>query len=426
MPGIRLQLQRWLPWSFLPYWDWSSTSDGRSFGSGPPRRPPTGRPWLPWPMPWRLRPVTRFARRMGSCQSATTCPSSISDPPPNNLQAGCLYAKSNGFANGGNQTVSMSGNITSLTGVSTKYWAKATVTETETQLFSAILGNRFLNTGASAIAAMTPSTGGGCVYVMEPTGSSVANSGSALLKSGCGIYINSSSSAAVLMGGSAEIEATNGASVNIVGDWLASGGATISPSPNLGVTAATDPFASMQPPTIGSCTSNGVTLSGSGSQTLSPGVYCGAIAVSGSVALTLNPGLYILEHGINMSGSTSITGSGVTLYASGGGISMSGTGGIDISAPTSDFSSTEKYNGVAIYPDRSNTSSSALSGGSNQTINGVVYIPKGSLAYSGSSGTSGQVSTLVVYSLTFSGSSYISTPATTDYTTGGCPVRLIQ
>lgn len=361
-----------------------------------------------------------------ACQSPTTCPSSISDPPPNNLDAGCLYAKTNGFSNSGNQTVNMSGNITSLTGVSTKYWAKATVGETETQLFSAIFGNKFLNTGASAIAAMTPSTGGGCVYVMQSTGSSVTNSGNALLKSGCGIYINSSSSAAVLMSGSAEVEATNGASVNIVGDWLASGGATISPAPNLGVTAATDPFASMQPPTIGSCTSSGVTLSGSSAQTLNPGVYCGAITVSGSVALTLNPGLYILEHGINMSGSTSITGTGVTLYASGGGVTMSGTGGINLTAPTSDFSSTEQYTGVAIYQDRSNTSSSALSGGSNQTINGVVYIPKGSLVYSGSSGTSGQVSTLVVNSLTFSGSSYISTPATTDFTTGGCPVRLIQ
>ena len=53
-------------------------------------------------------------------------------------------------------------------------------------------------------------------------------------------------------------------------------------------------------------------------------------------------------------------------------------------------------------------------------------MPKAKLAYSGSSGSSGQISTLVVYSLTFSGSSYISVPATTAYGGGGCPVRLIK
>ncbi len=356
-----------------------------------------------------------------ACQASTTCPTTIASPPADNLQAGCLYAKSNGFVNSGNQKVSMSGNTTSLTGISTAYWASASVSETETQLFSAVLGNSFLTTGASATAALMPGGGGGCVYVMEPTGSSVTNSGSALLKSGCGIYINSSSSAAVLMSGSAEIEATSGASVNIVGNWLASGGATITPAPNLGVTAAVDPFASMTPPTVGSCTSSGVTLSGTTSETLSPGVYCGAINISGSVALTLNPGLYILKSGINMSGLSSITGSGVTLYAPSGGISMSGTGGITLSAPTSGT-----WEGVLIYQDRSNSSSSALSGGSNQTLNGLVYMPKAKLAYSGSSGSSGQISTLVVYSLTFSGSSYISVPATTAYGGGGCPVRLIK
>jgi len=359
-----------------------------------------------------------------ACQDATACPSQISNPPANNLQAGCLYAKTNGFVNGGKQSVMMTGNTTALTGVSTKYWARATVTETETQLFSAILGKQSLTTGATATAAMIPSSGGGgCVYVLKSSGSSVTNSGNALLKSGCGIYINSNSSSAVLMSGSAQIQATNGASVNIVGNWLASGGATITPAPNLGVQPAADPFASMAPPTVGSCTSNGVTLSGSGSQTLNPGVYCGAVTLSGSVALTLNPGLYILKSGITMSGPTSISGSGVTLYAPSGGIALSGTAGINLSAPTSGT-----WQGVVIYQSRSNSSSSALSGGSNEVLSGLVYMPAASLAYSGSSGSGGQISTLVVNSLTFSGSSFISVPATTAYGGGpaGCPIRLIQ
>lgn len=55
-----------------------------------------------------------------ACQGATACPTSISNPPPDNLQAGCLYAKTNGFTNAGTQKVTMTGNTTALTGVATK------------------------------------------------------------------------------------------------------------------------------------------------------------------------------------------------------------------------------------------------------------------------------------------------------------------
>lgn len=356
-----------------------------------------------------------------ACQAATLCPTGISSPPGNNLQAGCLYAQANGFVSSGRQRVSIAGNTTALTGVGSSYWATATVSETQTQMFSAVLGNSFMTAAASATAALMPGGGGGCVYIMKPTGSSVTNSGNALLKSGCGIYVNSNANSAVLMSGSASIQATNGASVNIVGNWMKSGTASITPAPNLGVSPAADPFASMDPPTVGACTSNGVTLSGSVHQTLDPGVYCGAINISGTVSLTLNPGLYILKNGINMSGLTSISGSGVTLYAKSGGFALSGTAGINLSAPTSG-----DWKGVLIYQDRSNGSSSALSGGSSQVLNGLVYMPKAPLAFSGASGTSGSVATLVAYSMTFSGNSYISVPATTNYGGAGCPIRLVQ
>ena len=56
-----------------------------------------------------------------------------------------------------------------------------------------------------------------------------------------------------------------------------------------------------------------------------------------------------------------------------------------------------------------------------------MYMRKGNLTYSGSSGTGGVISTLVVNAITFSGTSYISDPATTAYgSTGGGAVKLIQ
>lgn len=366
-----------------------------------------------------------------SCQAATTCPSSITDPPANNLQAGCLYAKSNGFQASGNQNVTMAGNTTSpptnVSGVTVKYWATATITETETQLFSAILGNKGLHVAASATAAMLPGSGGGCIYVMDASGSSVTSSGAALLQSACGIYINSSSSSAVTMSGSATIKTTGGAKTNIVGNpgVLVSGTATVTPSPNVGVTAASDPFASMNPPTVGACTYSSPVVVTTNT-TLNPGVYCGGIITSGTETITLNGGgatngLYVIKSGITESGSPTFNGSGVTLYFPTGGITGSGSGSFNLSAPTSGT-----YEGIVLFEDRSNSSGITLSGSTGTQVNGVVYMPDGNLTYSGYSGTSGVATTIVVNNITFSGTSYINNAATSAYGGSGCPVVLIQ
>lgn len=362
------------------------------------------------------------------CQGATVCPSDIPNPPTNNLQAACLYARTNGFSQGGKQTVTMTANTTTpaptAPGAAVSYWVSAAVAERETQLFSAMFGNRSLTTGARATAAILPGSGGGCIYVMQPTNSSVTNSGAALLQSGCGIYINSSGPTAVTMSGSSTIRTTNGATTNIVASGssavLTSGSATITPSPNLGIQAVADPFASMAPPSVGSCTfSSAVVITKN--QTLSPGTYCGGIVTSGTETITLNPGLYIIKSGITESGSPTFNGSGVTLYFNTGGITGSGTGGFNLSAPTSGT-----WQGVVLFEDRSNSSGITLSGTTGTQVSGLVYMPKGNLTYSGYSGTSGVITTLVVNAITFSGTSYIKQAVSTPYGGGSCEVRLIE
>ena len=146
-------------------------------------------------------------------------------------------------------------------------------------------------------------------------------------------------------------------------------------------------------------------LSGSGNYTLNPGTYCTSITMSGSVHVTLNAGAYVLQNGITMSGLTSISGTDVTLYVSGGGISMSGTGGITLTAPTSGT-----YAGIAIWQPYSNTSADTLSGGTAQQINGVVYVPKSTLTYSGGSGL-GTNTTIVCDKLVMSGNTFINNSA---------------
>jgi hypothetical protein len=362
------------------------------------------------------------------CQSATACPTSIGSPPSSNAGNACLYAQANGFTTGGHsgrQSVTVEANTTSpppaAPGVqSMHYWVTVHVAESVPQLFSAILGNSTGTVSAQATAGVRSGANGGCIYVMSPTGTAVTNSGGALLQSSCGVYVNSNSSAAVLLSGTTRINATDGASVNIVGGWLKSGSATITPAPNLGATPQTDPFASLAPPTVGACTSGGVTLSGSDTRTLNPGVYCGAITMSGSSSLTFNPGLYVLKGGINMSGPTSISGTGVTLFNLTGGITLSGTAGINLTAPA-----TGAYAGIVIFQDRGNTSGMTLSGGSTQTVTGVVYTLHGPLTYSGGSGTNAVSTTIVVNVLTFSGNSYIKDSSATGGGLGGGNVMLI-
>ncbi len=364
-----------------------------------------------------------------SCQSETACPSGLSSPATTSTQAACLYAKTNGFTAGGSQNMTITANTTSPIpnnpNVTASYWVTAKATETQTALFSAVMGNRYLNPGAHATAAVLPSSGGGCIYVMQSSGSSVTNSGNALLQSGCGIFINSSGPTAVTMSGSSTIKTTGGSSTNIVASGgsavVTSGSATITPSPNLGSTAVSDPFSSMSPPTVGSCTYSSPVVVTTNT-TLSPGTYCGGIITSGTETITLGSGLYIIKSGITESGTPTFTGSGVTLYFNTGGITGSGTGSFNLSAPTSGT-----WQGVVLYEDRSDSSGITLSGSTGTQVSGLVYMPKGNLTYSGYSGTSGVISTLVVNAITFSGTSYIQQAATTAYGGGGsCPVKLIE
>lgn len=365
------------------------------------------------------------------CQAATACSASLTTPTTNPVTAACLYAQQNGFVNGANSgkvSVKVAANLSSavaspVSGISPTYWIQVTVSQQIPQTFSAILGKTLATAAAESTSGyFAGSSGGGCIYVLSPSGSGLTNSGNVGITSGCGIYIDSSSSSAILFSGSPTITTTNGSKTNVVGGILKSGSPVISPAAITGASYAPDPFLgilgapsgvfSVTPPATGSCQSS-VVLSGSGSYTINPGTYCSSITMSGSVALTMNPGNYVLEGGITMSGSTSISGTGVLLYVPSGGITLSGTGGITISAPTSGT-----YQGIALWQPYSNTSSDTLSGGTTQNINGVVYLPAASLTYSGGSGT-GTNTTLVCSKMVMSGNTFINDSAPNAYVGGG-------
>jgi hypothetical protein len=145
-------------------------------------------------------------------------------------------------------------------------------------------------------------------------------------------------------------------------------------------------------------------LSGTASETISPGVYDGGIALSGSSSLTLNPGVYYINGGgINMTGSSSITGNGVFIYNTGGGaINLSGTGTISLNPMN-----TGTYAGITVFQDSADTATGTLSGGSNISNTGTFYFPGATLTLSGTSGVSSVGAQIIAKNLTFSGTSGI-------------------
>jgi hypothetical protein len=192
--------------------------------------------------------------------------------------------------------------------------------------------------------------------------------------------VDSSSTTALIAGGNSKITA---GAIQVVGKVSVTGSVTLSPAPQTGVAAAADPMASLAAPT-GGTNQGSVTLSGTATQTINPGIYT-KIIVGDSAKLTLNPGVYVLKGGdFKITGSGSVTGSGVLIYMAGtkypngggsfGGITVGGT--LDISPV-----STGTYAGVVIFQARDNTQTITLKDTSTSNLhNGLLYAPKALLS----------------------------------------------
>ncbi|HVV38892.1 MAG TPA: hypothetical protein VHD31_01025 [Candidatus Paceibacterota bacterium] len=247
-------------------------------------------------------------------------------------------------------------------------------------------GNTGYATSSFKISAPQVSTGtGACAVALKTSGAgAITLAGSTQIKgTNCGVQVNSNSSGAVNISGSTKITSTKNC---IVGTVSKSGSASISPNA-VSCTAIADPFASHAKPAVGACTQTNYTLAQNNKATISPGVYCGGITVDGSAKLTLNPGIYILKGGdLSIAGSASVTGDGVSFFmtGSGAGLTLAGSGKLDISAPTSGTMA-----GFAIFLDPSNTNgtplaATTLAGSGTLTLDGVVYLPRQQLNVAGS------------------------------------------
>ncbi len=238
------------------------------------------------------------------------------------------------------------------------------------------------------------------------------------------IDVNSNSATAIRASGNAQVSASQ---ILVVGGFNRSGNAVFSTSPTTGVPVAVDPLASLTAPSASGGTGS-VNLSGHSSLTISPGRYS-QIKVAGNAILTMLPGVYVIVGGgISVTGGGSITGHGVMIYNAGsnypnsggnfGGIAVTGTGTIDLTAP----STGDSYAGVLFFQSRDNTRALALSGNGLVGIRGTIYARAAQVALSGNAELK---ASLVVQSLTVSGNAVSSLLVDGDLGTDGLAQTLL-
>jgi Flp pilus assembly protein TadG len=238
--------------------------------------------------------------------------------------------------------------------------------------------------------------GGACVRVLDSSATaSFVASGSGKVSLDCALQINSSSTTAAQATGSSSI---NTSSTCVSGGYTGNGW---TPTPTSGCKTLADPLASVPEPAAPSCTVNNPTIS---SGTLNSNcTYTGTVSLSGSV--TLQPGLlYFKGATINVTGSTNISGTGVTLFLDAtSSLSLTGNGTITLSAPTSGT-----YSGLLLFQSRSTPVSNTLTiwGNGTMSLNGTLYVPSATLNMGGNATlVETKVGYVIADKLTLSGSS---------------------
>lgn len=262
-----------------------------------------------------------------------------------------------------------------------------------------------------------------CVYALDKTASNALSlTGTATVNaSTCGIMVDSSSSSALSLTGTSSLTAK---SIQIVGSYSKASNSTLSPTPQTGVAYQTDPLAFFTQPTSSSCNYTNVNISGSVTKTLSPGTYCNGIVLASSANVTFQPGTYVLMGGgLNVSGSTTVKGSGVTFFNTAGlgyaykPVIIGGTAVLSLTAPTSG-----SYQGLLFWQDRTIPAGqpvNSINGTAGLALQGVFYFPTTGLAYTGtSSNSNGSCVLLVADTITFTGTATLKDNSTS------CPALL--
>ena len=245
----------------------------------------------------------------------------------------------------------------------------------------------------------------------------------------CGMYSNGNIN---LSASNESVTVTNGGVGAVGGVTQSHTNDTITPTQVTGISPVTDPYATTASSWPTSCTGGSCstrTVPTNGTFTLSPGVYPSGMTLDGTscttdkhgnvscktsnnVTYTMQPGVYYVNGNINVP-SNSITlcadtacggSSGVTIIPTGNSIvNVTGNSAtFDIVAPSSGWNA-----GLAFWePTSTGTNGFGTGNGATMDITGAIYIPDGTVQFSGNAGTSSspECTQIVASSITLAGS----------------------
>lgn len=132
-----------------------------------------------------------------------------------------------------------------------------------------------------------------------------------------------------------------------------------------------------------------VSIGGSGTNTLSPGIYT-SLSITSSAVVNFQSGLYVIKGAMTTNGSPTITGSNLT-FINGSTLSIGGSPTMSLSAPTAATATGGMIAGV-LFASNVNASSSnflQLTGSASMTFTGVMYFPGTNVNITGSPASTG-------------------------------------
>jgi hypothetical protein len=171
-----------------------------------------------------------------------------------------------------------------------------------------------------------------------------------------------------------------------------------------------DPYAGTAVPSFSGCDQTSYSSSGTATFDAASGVYvfCNGLTISSTGNVTLNNGAFVIDRGkLSVSGGAHLTANNATIvFTSSTGANwayadISGGSAVNVTAPTSGATA-----GLALFADPRLPTGTAfkLTGGSTQTLTGVVYLPTAAVTYSAGSSSSSGCTKLIVNTINFSGS----------------------
>jgi hypothetical protein len=299
-------------------------------------------------------------------------------------------AARNGFTNGANGIVVTAVHPTSPDRFTGASYVKVVVTDTVRSIFAGIIGRPKVVIRARSFGGIiNPS--GACMVSLDPTASQAlrVDGGADVNAANCQVKVNSTASDAMCFKDAGTTFNATGGSIDIAGSYTGCA-MTPTPTPSTGVAPTADPLGYL---TLGAfshtCDRTNYSLN-SGSETLSPGTYCGGIEVKSGADVSLSQGTYYL-----LGGGLNIQNNGTTLTSLGTGVTIVNTwdathaySRINIQSGTvvnlsANTDAASPFPGVLFYQDPTVTGNAGLlagnannfQSGAGSTLVGSLYFP---------------------------------------------------